>query len=69
MEYQFSIHSNQTKCKAIGELNKNAKLTKDDVLRIRANIEGYNPTQWARKYNVSHCCITRIIKHHSWRHL
>ena len=50
-----------------GEGNSQAKLTKDDVLYIRANI--IDKKELANKYGVSVATIYDIIKGRSWKHI
>jgi len=54
-----------------GENNPSAKLTKNQVLKIRAKYEsGYtNKTQLARQYGVRWTCVHNIITRQSWSHI
>ena len=54
-----------------GEHNSSAKLTKSEVLQIRAE---YRPDETtyrmlANKYHVTRDCIGRIIRRENWRHI
>lgn len=53
-----------------GEKNAKAKLAATDVKSIRKMYRrGFTRSQLALQYNVKWCCIDRIIKGVSWRHL
>jgi hypothetical protein len=61
------ISKSKLSSKAKGEGNSQAKLTKDDVLYIRANI--IDKKELANKYGVSVATIYDIIKGRSWKHI
>ncbi len=55
----------------LGESNNMAKLTKEQVLAIRAEYAAGNTDRFAlgEKYNVSHMAIWRVVKRLTWKHI
>jgi hypothetical protein len=57
----------------IGECSPNAKLTSEQVSRIRNEyrhgIRGFGQRSLAARYGVAHCTIRRIVSRRWWKHL
>lgn len=54
----------------VGEKNGNAKLTKEDVLKIRRMIEdGERNQEIAARFGVTHQMISKIRNGHFWKHV
>lgn len=50
-----------------GETNPAHKLTEGEVLEIRQNTEGLSRAALARKYNISHSQVYKVINRWNWR--
>jgi hypothetical protein len=61
----------------VGERNSRARLTEADVREIRrryaegggGNVGGISQRELAEEYEVTRCCIWRILHRATWRHV
>jgi hypothetical protein len=52
-----------------GEKNKNAKLTENDVLKIRSEISIKSIKQLTEEYNIGKTTLRNIIQRNTWKHI
>ncbi len=53
----------------VGASNPRAKLTEDDVRKIRKSFDGSNRKELAKKFGVSYQSIIHVLNHTTWAHV